>query len=412
LINKERLWARLMELGEIGKQDSGGVTRFSFTTEERLAKDLVTSYMKEAGMTVREDAVGNLIGRKEGEDSKAPLVMLGSHIDTVPHGGKFDGALGVLAGIEAVQAMNEQNLKHLHPIEVIAYTDEEGSRFHFGMTGSRAVAGNLNEDDLLNIDGEGVSIATAMRSVGLNPEHILQAKKNPEDVKAYLELHIEQGRVLENNDLPVGIVTGIAGPFWTKWTLTGESGHAGATPMGIRKDPLTTAGLILSNIEEEAMKYPDTVATVGQFAIKPGGINVIPSHSIFTLDLRDVDESTRDIVESTIKENATRICNERDVKLEIETMQRIKPAICSESIQQIIKNACSKNNVSPFTLPSGAGHDGMQFGELCPFGMIFIRSKNGVSHNPEEWSSKEDCAKGTEVLYDTLLELVESILGK
>ena len=405
MINNERLWTRLIELSQFGKQENGGVTRFSFTEDERKAKALVSSYMKEAGMSVREDTVGNLIGRREGSLVEAPTVLLGSHLDSVPNGGIFDGPLGIIAGIEVIQRMEEKNVQHEHPIEVIAFTDEEGSRFGIGMIGSRAIAGTLTYEQLQHQDQNGITVAEAMNEAGFNPEMITEAAKDTNTVKAYVELHIEQGRVLENHSIAAGVVSGIAGPLWTKWTIKGEAGHAGATPMNNRKDPLMAAAVIISFIEEESKKYPNTVATVGQISVKPGGVNVIPSESIFTLDLRDIDEKDRNQVEEKILAYAENVCRNRGLILEIDTLQRIAPVPCSEDIQQVIQEACQKSGIKPFTLPSGAGHDGMQFKDFCPIGMIFIRSKNGISHNPAEWSTKEDCEKGTEILYRTVLAL-------
>lgn len=409
MINPTRLWARLMELGEIGKQESGGVTRFSFTEEERKAKALVSSYMAEAGMTVREDAVGNLIGRKEGRQQDAPAVLIGSHIDTVPKGGMYDGALGVIAGIEVVQAMNEQGVSHDHPIEVIAFTDEEGSRFGFGMIGSRAIAGTLTGKDLEQRDENGMAIAQAMKESGLSPALIADAAKDPAAVKAYVELHIEQGRVLENQALATGVVSGIAGPLWVKWTITGEAGHAGATPMNLRKDPLMAASEIMQFIEAEAKKYPNLVATIGQISVQPGGVNVIPSEAAFTLDLRDIDEELRQQAEENIEAYVQQVCRGRGVEAAFETLQRVAPVPCSEAVQQTIEAACHKLDIPYFSLPSGAGHDGMQFKDFCPIGMIFVRSQGGISHNPAEWSSKEDCGEGTELLYETVLSLANEV---
>ncbi|MCG7335006.1 Zn-dependent hydrolase [Sporosarcina sp. ACRSM] len=405
MINQERLWNRLEELSEFGKQASGGITRFSFTEEEKKAKALVASYMEEAGMTVREDAVGNLIGRKEGQRKDAPAVLIGSHIDTVPDGGRFDGALGVIAGIEVAQTLHEQQIQHDHPIEVYAFTDEEGSRFGFGMVGSRGLAGILTSEELQHRDANGVSIAEAMKEAGFDPEQYKDAAKEPATVKGYVELHIEQGRVLEQRGLAAGIVSGIAGPHWMKWTIAGEAGHAGATPMAIRKDPLMAAAEMMQFIEAEAKKYPNAVTTIGQISVKPGGVNVIPAEVEFTLDLRDIDEKTRDQVEASITAHAQEVSRKRAVELRLETMQRVEPVPCSESIQNVIQKAFNKVDVEPFQLPSGAGHDGMQFKDYCPIGMIFIRSKDGISHNPAEWSSIEDCGKGTEILYETVLAL-------
>lgn len=405
MINQVRLWSRVHELSQIGKQENGGVTRFSFTEEERRAKDLVMSYMEQAGMEVSEDAVGNIIGRKEGTNKSLPAVLIGSHIDTVPNGGMFDGALGVLAGIEVVQSMADQKIEAEHPIEVIAFTDEEGGRFGFGMIGSRAIAGTLRREQLQQSDGVGVTIEQAMKDSGLDPAHITKASRSKESIKAYLEVHIEQGKVLEQKGLPAGIVTGIAGPLWMKWKLTGEAGHAGATPMDVRKDPLMAAALVMQFIETETRKYKNAVATVGKVTVKPGGINVIPGQVEFTIDLRDILEDARNEIEEKIISYARNLCEEKGITIEMETLQRVAPAPCANEIQAVIEEACDKAGIASCFLPSGAGHDGMQFIDFCPVGMIFVRSKDGISHNPKEWSTMEDCGTGTRILYETVLKL-------
>jgi allantoate deiminase len=404
VIDGERLWRRVSDLGEIGKQQGGGVTRLSFTEEERAAKDLVATYMEEAGLSVYEDAVGNLFGRREGNNPHSPTVLIGSHLDSVHNGGDFDGPLGVLAGIEVLQTMEEQGVETEHPIEVVAFTDEEGSRFSFGMIGSRALAGKLALRDLeTREDKDGLSVAEAMRASGLDPEKIGEAARTA--VKAYVELHIEQGTVLESEDLPVGVVTGIAGPVWLRFLLEGVTGHAGATPMNLRRDALATAAEIMVLIEAEAAKTGTTVGTVGQLDLEPGGINIIPGTVRFSLDLRDIDEGVRDRAERRIMNGAEEICRRRGVRLEVETLQRLAPAPCSELVRGAVERACERLGIRVHALSSGAGHDGMQLADHLPTGMIFVRSKNGVSHNPCEWSSQEDCTAGAEVLYLTVLDL-------
>ena len=405
MINEERLWSRLQLLSEIGKTESEGITRLSFTAEERAAKDLVAEFMKEAGLQVREDEVGNLIGRKEGLNADASVVLTGSHIDSVFNGGNFDGPLGVLAAVEALQVMKEQGIDTEHPIEVIAFTDEEGTRFSFGMIGSRGIAGTLTQEELLNKDKQGISIAEAFVANGLQPEAIGQAARKPEEVKAYVELHIEQGKVLEGQNLSTGIVSGLAGPLWLKFIFEGEVGHAGATPMSIRHDALSAAARVMLLIEAEAAKNGTTVGTVGQIEVQPGGINIIPGRVEFSLDLRDISEIVRDEVENSIREKAGQICEAQGVKLTIEDLQRVAPAPCSDIVKNAAEDAFEKLGLESYYLPSGAGHDGMQLMDLCPIGMIFIRSKNGISHDPAEWSSKKDCAEGANVLYHTVLNL-------
>jgi allantoate deiminase len=405
MVDGERLWRRLSELAEIGQSGSGGVTRLSYTDEERSAKDLVASFMEEAGLAVREDAVGNLFGRREGNDPDAPAVLVGSHVDSVYNGGDFDGPLGVLAGIEVVQAMEEEGVRTDRPVEVVAFTDEEGARFSFGMIGSRALAGHLSSGDLEHQDGDGLSVAQAMRDYGLDPEHVEDARRGQDSLAAYLELHIEQGRVLEAEDLPAGIVTGIAGPVWLRFSLQGESGHAGATPMDRRHDALAAAAQIVLAVDEEASSTSSAVGTVGQIEARPGGINIIPGRVDFSVDLRDIDVAVRDGVEGRIRERAEEVCARRGVELGIEELQRLDPAPCSEEVRTVISEACEEVGIRPHSLPSGAGHDGMHLASLCPMGMIFVRSKDGISHNPEEWSSKEDCEAGCNVLYRSVLGL-------
>jgi allantoate deiminase len=404
-IDADRLWLRLSELGEIGKSEGGGVTRLSFTREERAAKDLVASYMREADLEVREDAAGNLIGRREGRVRDGPVVLAGSHVDSVRNGGDFDGPLGVLGAVEGLQTMNERDVETQRPIEVVAFTDEEGARFSFGMIGSRATAGRLSTEDLAHEDRNGISIAEAMCASGLDPARISDAVRAQGSVHAYVELHIEQGVILESEDLRVGVVTGIAGPVWLRYTLTGEAAHAGTTPMNLRRDALAAAAEMMGSIEREAARTGTSVGTVGQLELEPGGINIIPGRVSFSLDLRDIDERVRDGVEARIMHQAALLCEKRGVELETKTLQRLPPAPCSSVVRDAAKEACEELGFKPFELASGAGHDGMHLIEVCPIGMIFVRSKDGLSHNPAEYSSKEDCAAGANVLYRTLLKL-------
>ncbi|MBN7774001.1 Zn-dependent hydrolase [Clostridium aminobutyricum] len=403
--NTERLFLHLLELGKVGEKENGGITRLSFTEEEKQAKELVKAYMKEAGLLVREDSVGNLIGRKEGTNANAPVILIGSHLDSVPDGGKFDGSLGVLAGIEVLHSLMEQKIKTTHPIEVIAFKDEEGARFGCGMIGSRAITGKLGLELLKQVDASGISMAEAMKETGLDIAEIVDLARNPECVKAYIELHIEQGKVLEDHHLPIGIVSGIAGPVWMNFTLIGEAGHAGATPMNVRRDPIVAGAKIITYINNRTKRYPDAVATIGQINILPNAINVIPSQMEFSLDLRDVHEATRDKIEILIRSYAEKICDRHGIKLDINILQRVSPSLCNSEICNIIEEGCKEAGEEPFYLVSGAGHDGMQFKDFCPVGMIFVRSRNGISHRADEWSSQEDCGAGTEVLYNTILKL-------
>jgi allantoate deiminase len=404
-IDAERLWSHLSELAQIGRSENGGVTRLSFTQEERAAKDLVASYMREAGLEVREDAAGSLIGRREGRVKEAPAVLTGSHLDSVRNGGDFDGPLGVLGAVEALQTMKERGVETERPVEAVAFTDEEGARFSSGMIGSRATTGRLTPEDLAKEDNNGVSIAEAMRAFGLDLDRIGDVARAPGSVHAYVELHIEQGAILESQNLPVGVVTGIAGPVWLRLILTGEAAHAGTTPMNLRRDALAAAAEVIGRIEREAARTGTSVGTVGQLDLSPGGINIVPGRCSFSLDLRDIDEGVRNNVEARTMHETALICEKRGVELDTEILQRLPPAPCSTLVRDAAREACGELGFEPFELASGAGHDGMHLTELCPIGMIFVRSREGISHNPAEYSSKEDCAAGAEVLYRTLLKL-------
>ncbi|MFC4320451.1 Zn-dependent hydrolase [Litchfieldia salsa] len=405
-INQERLWSNIQELGQIGEDPKGGITRLSFTESEREAKKLVKQYMENAGLRVWEDAIGNLFGRKEGQNPKAPAVMIGSHIDSVFNGGIFDGPAGVLTGIEVLHTLHEQNKTTIHPVEVVSFTDEEGARFSTGMLGSSALIGQLSDHELTeSIDQNGVSIATAMEKFGYNLSEVKDVKRDPSTIKGYLELHIEQGKILEQENLPVGIVSGIVGVTWLKVKLKGEAGHAGTTPMWLRKDPLAAAAIILTKLEELAKLQERTVITVGRISAEPGGVNIIPSEVEFTIDLRDLSMEVLQKVEKQLHEEISIVCNTREIEFVIEDLHRLPSAICSDALKGAIYDSVSELGIKPIELPSGAGHDAMIMSRASEMGMIFVRSKDGISHNPKEWSDKEDLGIGAEVLYKAVLKL-------
>ncbi|MBY7144207.1 Zn-dependent hydrolase [Virgibacillus sp. NKC19-3] len=407
MINKERLKKRLLQLGEIGKQTSGGVTRLAFSKEDREGLELISSYMKEAGLEVRQDAAGNLIGRKEGQNPNASVVITGSHSDTVYEGGVYDGALGVIGAIEATQSIAEQGIVTEHPIEVVAYRDEEGVRFSGGFSGAAATVGNFRPEVLNYVDDQGVTVAEALEIEGLDPQRINEAARKEGSAKAHIELHIEQGKVLEGKNCSVGVVTGICCSSRLRVKLVGEAGHAGTTPMDIRHDPLVSAAEIIQVIQKEANSTGTTVGTVGRLKVHPGGANVIPGMVEFSIDLRDLSREIRDEVEKKVLKQAKEICHKNGIEMKIDVWRKNIPKPCSNYVQKVINNSCEKLDIDALSLSSGAGHDSGNFVDFCEqgMGMIFIRSKDGISHNPAEWSSMEDCADGTEVLYHTILDL-------
>lgn len=405
MINQTRLFERLNSLGNIGRTPQGGVTRLALSELDRQGIDLIGGWMHEAGLQVRMDAAGNLIGRKEGRVADWPVVLTGSHSDTTQEGGMFDGALGIVGGIEVLQTMSEHGVVTDHALEVCAYRDEEGCRFAASYSGSRIMTGKHEPTRLLRTDENGISIAQALQALGIDPERVQEAARVPGSVKAHVELHIEQGNVLASRGLSVGIVTGICASSRSRITLTGEARHAGTTPMSLRRDPMAAAAAIIQMIEEEARLTQSAVATVGSIRAFPGGVNVIPNKVEFSLDCRDIDAAVRDVLLDRIVAQSRGICEERDIGFDITIFGRGVSKLCSNEVQEPIKSAFEKLNFPVFSLPSGAGHDSGSYYDFCPMGMIFVRSKDGISHNPDEWSTPEDCADGVRILYYTLLEL-------
>ncbi len=405
MINEKRLFQRILELGEIGKRKNG-IYCMALSEEENRAHNLVRTYMEEAGLDVRVDLAGNLIGRLEGEDKEAPILMIGSHLDSVYGGGIFDGRLGVLAGVEVLQVMNEQRIKPKCGIEVLAYRDEEATRFIGSYSGAGHLTGKYDPSIMHHVDKNDKTVMECLEACGIDPQRVEEAQLPKGYAKAHLELHIEQGGVLESENSPVGIVTGICCQMRGEIQVTGVASHAGTTPMHLRKDALTSAAEIILLIEEEAKKYQDTVATVGRVEVLPGGVNVIPESVKLSFDIRSQSVELRNTLFKSIELQSQEICKKRDTGIQITVMmQDNEVALCAPYIQDKIEGICKNVGIEPLRLPSGAGHDSSAFTDFCPMGMIFVRSKDGISHNIAEWSTSEDCACGANILYHTVLEL-------
>ncbi|MGM8212914.1 Zn-dependent hydrolase [Virgibacillus sp. W0430] len=403
-INKERLWNSINELGDIGSMGEQGVTRLSLTKEDMEARSYIIDLMETAGLQVRIDAIGNIIGKIEGKDPTAPVVMTGSHIDTVFNGGKFDGALGVLAGIEAARTIIENQVPIENGIEIISFTDEEGARFNTGFIGSKALTGYLTEEELAKKDRDGVRMDEALMRAGFTPDTCHLARRSSNEIKAYLELHIEQGRVLETENLPIGIVTDIQGTVWIDVAFIGRADHAGATPMSIRVDASLAMSESLPLIEKAAIKWGG-VATVGTMQFYPGGINIIPEKVMFTIDCRHVDKTKREQMKNEIIGLLHQCAEKRSLKAKVKVNVEVDPASCSTKIIKVFENVVTQTGLPLFKMKCGAGHDALFMSKITDFGMILVRSKDGISHNPNEWSSKEDCSIGTQVLYEALVLL-------
>lgn len=406
-IDPKELAEKLAALAAIGKTIQGGVTRFPYTTEEKKAKELFTCWMEEAGLTVKEDEVGNLFGRLEGENPELPVVMTGSHLDSVPNGGAFDGPLGCVSSLLAIQAIARSPIKPMRSIELVVFVDEEGSRFNSGLFGSRTLMGEVAAEEVKDIrDAEGKVLYDVMIEEGYRPDDIASARRDSKDIYAFLELHIEQGKRLETEGKEIGVVNGIAGPSWTAFTFNGETDHAGNTPMEYRKDTVAAAGEFVLAVETMPRKFSETaVATVGKMTIFPNGTNVIAGKTEVMVDARDIDESALDHMLDALKKSAEEIALKRGLTVEVREEIKIPPVMVPESIQEAIRNAAKNNGLSTLAIPSGAGHDAMIMGKYVPAGMIFVPSYKGKSHSPEEWTPLPDCVNGIQVLKESLIQL-------
>ncbi|WP_051633554.1 M20 family metallo-hydrolase [Bacillus sp. UNC41MFS5] len=418
-IDGNRLWTQLMAFGKIGEEDNGGVTRTSFDQNDIEARKFFLKLLEQADLFPYMDAAGNIFGQIIGKNPELPAILIGSHLDTVNSGGRFDGAMGVLMGVEVLCTLKEKGIQPERTIKVVSLTDEEGARFDYAFVGSTTLVGTegsekLKENLAAATDKDGISYLEAMKQASLegeyfnqiNPDLLEQAQLGKNDVKAYIEVHIEQGKVLENKDLAVGIVSGISGGEWAEITIMGEAGHAGTTRMKERKDALTAAAECILAIEKIAQDNSGSVATVGKLEVKPGSSNVIPGRVDFTLDVRDISNERRKHTVTQIYHSIRTIAANRGLGCEIRQVQSLSSVMSSPIVMKAVKDSLQELQYPVYELPSGAAHDAMVLGELTDIGMIFVRSRNGISHHPDEWSSFEDVAIGCEVLFRTTLKLL------
>lgn len=399
-VNGERLAKRLAELAKIGWTEEGGCERISFSQEELKAKELVMKWMEEEGLDVMMDGAGNVFGRLKGQED-VPAVLSGSHVDSVPHGGHFDGPLGVLSALEVVSAWREEGYQPKRPFEVVIFSDEEGARFNGGLTGSQAFIGQIEADEeRKRVDYEGRSYEEVLKEVGLTPESVASAKRDLDDVYAFIEVHIEQGKRLEKANLPTGVVTGIAGPTWLKVIFKGVAGHAGNTPMNDRQDALVAASDFIRQVKDFPPQVSDSgVATVGKLEVKPNGVNVIPGEVELTVDIRDIKNEWKEEIVRLVKTCAQTVAGKQEIAVELEELMSVDPVEIPQHMQQKASEAVKEVLGSEaYHLPSGAGHDAMIVGRYVPAAMLFIQSKDGISHNPKEWSSLNDCVQTVHVL--------------
>jgi len=400
----EEIVGRINQLAAISETPQH-LARIFLTREHRAAAELIMGWMRSAGMTAHLDAIGNVCGRYEGDRPNLPCLMLGSHYDTVRDAGKWDGPLGLITAISCVGDLARRGRRLPFAIEVIGFADEEGVRFASTLLGSRAVAGTFVESALAVKDEAGISMREALIEFGLDPEHVGAAARSRRELLAYIELHIEQGPVLEAHNLPVGVVTAIAGATRLAARLTGMAGHAGTVPMRLRQDALTGAAECIGAIEEFCRTdQGGLVGTVGYIHADPGATNVIPGQVSFTIDIRAPTDPHRKRAVTDIVRQIEAIAKRRKLSLQLDVTHENRTVPCAPWLKQQVAEAIEAEGFAVFELPSGAGHDGMAMIDIADIGMIFVRCRGGVSHHPDEHVELADADTGARVL----LRLVEN----
>lgn len=402
-INASRLQQRIQELAQIGKIGETGVCRLALSKEDREGVELVKRWMQEAGMEASIDPFANLIGVLKGSNPNAPFLMLGSHVDSQPYGGRFDGVIGVLGAIEVVQTLVEEGITPECNIEVVAFCDEEGCRFNKGLFGVRGMTGKLEANELERTDKNGITRRVALIQFGCDPADFESYVYQEGRIGAFLELHIEQGPVLESLDAPIGVVSGISGPLWLTVEMTGFAGHAGSVPMSMRHDALLGCAKIIVALNELVRQEPGapTVGTVGSLTVFPDSRNIIPEKVSFTIDLRDIDLRRRNALEAELLSVIENVSREHGLTYTIREDTNSEPRYCANWIKQSMHQEAALMGLTPPELMSGPFHDSLTMSYVCDYGMIFVRCLEGISHNPKEYASPEDIALGTELLYRT-----------
>ena len=406
-VDEARLQTLVERLGAIGAQPGGGIIRPLYSPAWRQAQDEVAAMMREAGLSVREDAVGNVFGRLAG-DGSGPVLMTGSHVDTVVHGGAYDGALGVLAAIAAVEACAAAGGAPRRTVEVVSLCEEESSRFHSNYFGTRSILGLVEDDEPEQlVDLDGVTLADAARSVGLDPARFGEARR--EDFDTFLELHIEQGRTLVDSGTEVGVVDVITGFVWLEVAVEGRTDHAGATAMTDRRDALQAAARMVTAAEGVALAegHP-AVVTTGVVRVHPGGANIVPGRVEFTVDARHPDPDVLHRMVSGIREQCEAVAADRGVQVVVRSLKETPPHHLDAGLREVLQRSADACGASRRDLPSGAGHDSQTMGTRVAAAMLFVPSVDGRSHSPAEYSTPQDCARGASVLATALRALAWS----
>jgi allantoate deiminase len=403
---KERIEHHIEEISKYTATPGNGTTRLSYSEEDLKARTYIKQQMEASGLTVREDGLGNIFGKLDGTMEGAPSVLIGSHFDSVPNGGSYDGPAGVVAALEVAQLFHQNNLKPKYPLEVVVLVEEEGARFGGGLMGSRGMTGLLSEEEFKSLtDKDGISTIEAMKKIGLDSS--LPKRRDPKTMKAFLELHIEQGPILEEKNISIGVVEAIVGLTQYEVTVTGKAGHAGTTPMDRRTDALVAAAKVISQLPELAVREGNgTVITTGRLNVFPNGANVIPDKVVFTVDIRSGKEVN---VQNVIRNMEELLESHSQNGVEIVAEQRLymQPKELNQGIRSLLKESSTELKIPYCSIDSGAGHDAMVFSDFTDVGMLFIPSKAGLSHCPEEWSDAGHIAQAVEIFYETAKKLTE-----
>ena len=410
-INKRRLLRDLNAVSRIGIGDHGSVTRLVFSIKELRSRQFLIHQMRQIGLQIHIDRIGNIFGRLDGANAKAPALLVGSHLDTVLHGGKFDGTMGVMAALEAVRILKEQKLVLQSPVEVVCFVGEESSRFGYSTLGSSLVAGEIHAKDLAHAaDAQGTKLEDILASMGIYRKNLRSMRRDPSTIKAYLELHIEQGPILEAKKKSIGIVTSIAAPTRFRVVLTGQADHSGTTPMEMRKDALVAASEFIVALENICHRYSRmekgrVVGTVGAIKIEPGVINAIPGKAELSVDIRSITAEAKRRVVRLVQARIREIARRRKIQVKILPLREEDPVPLDKWLIHLLKECCEMRNIAYEIMPSGAGHDAMQMAKVTPAGMLFIPSRRGISHSPLEWSEPEDICLGAQLLLDSVIRV-------
>ena len=402
-INETRINQTMQELGELGDSPEG-MLRVAYSPEDITGRDYAIKMMQEAGLETRIDTAGNIIGRRSGSDDSLPAIAMGSHTDTVPKGGKYDGALGVMAAIEVIRTLEEQGHNTRHPLEVINFTNEEGTRFHRWLVGSRSMSGLLEQEDLDAVDDDGLSLGPCLADIGGDISRIEEAVRKPGELAAYFELHIEQGPYLDRSGTPIGVVTGITGRAVFEVEIEGKANHAGTTPMSTRRDALVSASKLVLAIQKMAAEQEICrVSTVGSIKAVPNAVNVIPGSASIGLEFRDTDMEALAAAEQELQRITDQAVINDAVDIDVIRHRFTTSVPITPDMQAMVAEAAENCGFEWESLPSGAGHDAQAVANIAPVAMIFVPSLDGISHSKEEYSTPQDCANGAQVLLELLL---------